>query len=331
MLYLPKLISACGNLQASGKKNDDEEAQFRYFIELVDESIYMERYLMIKKLQNGEDTDKLIELSPEIKELLQGRDNLPEVIAKLKKAYEESKITEEAEKAEALKKEESGKSPVREENISSSPRSSREESKSNQARLVELEESKTQAKDNKLSNNTMHEISTKTRLETVPEETEKEESKNYENSEELRGSKEPVVANYLAPPNMVVPEAQNKQVIDIISPRGQEELKMEDSDPQSNRFSRSRSLIQHDLEETKENREESVDSPAGLLRNSSQRKRTEIRSEVERSLESKNEGSVNVGNGGVKIIVSSKKRKAKEEQVYDDDYPFDSGLKCNIF
>ena len=232
---------------------------------------------MIKKLQNGEDTEKTLQLSVEVKQLLEGRDNLPEVIASLKKAYEVSKISQEAEKAAAARREESSKSSAREESISSSPRHNGEEVNSNQASLIELEESKTQAKDNKPSNNTMHEISTKTRLETIPEEKEKEESKTYENSEERRGFKEPVVANFLAPPNIVVPEAQNKQKLDTASLRDQEELKMEDLDHQSDRLSRSRGLIQHNLEEVKENnREIFVDSPTSLAR-SPQRKRTEVR------------------------------------------------------
>ncbi len=31
------------------------------------------------------------------------------------------------------------------------------------------------------------------------------------------------------------------------------------------------------------------------------------------------------------MLISSKKRRSQEDQATDDDYPFDSGLKCNIF
>ena len=323
---LPKMVEVTDKLKVAARERQEEEC-YQYLIEVLDECIFMERYIMIKKLQNDEPREKWINLNPELVKLLEGRDNLPDLMNELKTSY---KVTHEESKNESEEKPTENNT---EENLVGSSQNANEQQQEISIPIQEEVKVQTSNEELKVSPTHFHENTIKTVLEPIPEAEEKEKEEVKQN--ELEEEKKPLFNNVKnvnsVSESLKYESKKSSEKLPGSSDTIQlEESKGEREELHSSKLGRSRTNI--NLEEIKEFAEEGSEATSNLLRKSSSRVLTDHNeNNSSRAPEIKIQDSLPKEKSAPLLIISSKKKRIKEEQVTDDDYPFDSGLKCNIF
>jgi len=311
-----RLVEVCNNLKVAAREGKEEES-YAHLITVIDESLFMERYIMINKFLRDEPTEKWINLRPELVKLLENRQNLPDTIKELKDAYKAggSKAPD-ANKVEGSNIEGAG-------NI---------ELESGTQSGLQEGEIKPQFDEIAVKPPHFHENSIRTVLEAIPEEKEKEELKQNENSEQrsipdqakISEASSPEMNNYGSSDAVLI---ENK----VGGSSYSEEENKKREEPQITRQGRTATHINKDLEEIKERQEESLDSPTALGKISNRTAENKEEVSPPRSSDIKISEESNPDKEPTVVIVKPKAKKMREFQASDDDYPFDSGLKCNIF
>ena len=330
-----KLVKVSDQLKVAARKSQELEC-YQYVIDVLEESLFLERYIMIKKLQKDEPREKWINLRPELVKLIEGKDNIPDMITELKTAYQVSKGEEVAQKEPEEKNETENIAGSSQDNTNVQHEETSNTNTNSNPDVIfffdppAVEEVKS---DIKVSPSHFHENSIKTVLEPIPEEKEKEENKQEDerksgktNGKSINSSPtdKNVKFDLKSPEKLPGSSDTNPQIIMF------EENKVEREDLHSSKLGKSRSNANIQLEEIKEASGENSE-PVNFLRKSSSRVLTDPNENNSSRNELKKQDSLQKENSAPLIIISSKKKRIKEEQVTDDDYPFDSGLKCNIF
>jgi len=279
----------------------------------------MERFININKFLKDEPTEKYINLQPELVKLLENRNNIPEIMKELKESYVPESPAEN-ERNDANANEEVQSPNV---DLGSGAQSEKVESD------VQPHNEEVTVKPPHF-----HENSIRTVLESIPEEKEKEEVKQNEASDEREKLKTIESSleenNYGAPGNADAALEINKVQGSSYSESNIEENKRDEA--QFNQ--QPRPVVTHinqNLEEIKEKQEESVDSPTVLGKTSSRNADNKEELSPPKSSDRKIKDEPTVEKAPTVIFVQTKTKKTREFQASDDDYPFDSGLKCNIF
>ncbi len=275
----------------------------------------MERFININKFLKDEPTEKYINLQPELVKLLENRNNIPEIQKELKDSYV-PEAPAEAERNDA--------------NANEEPQSANVELGSGAQPEIVQSEIQTQSEEITVKPPHFHENSIRTVLEAIPEEKEKEEVKQNEVSddkERLKTTESNLDENSGTPANV-------DAALDINRPQGSSysESNLEENKRDEAQLNKQpRSVVTHinqNLEEIKERQEESMESPTGVGKTSS--RNTEELSPP-KSSDRKTKDEPPVEKAPTVVFVQTKTKKTREFQASDDDYPFDSGLKCNIF
>lgn len=312
-----RLVEVCNNLKVAAREGKEQDS-YAHLITVIDESLFMERYIMINKFLKDEPTEKWINLRPELVKLLENRQNLPDTIKELKDAYK----SEGSQAADANK----GVEGPNTEGAGNIELGSGTQPEPQQG------ETKSQFEDIAVKPPHFHENSIRTVLEAIPEEKEKEELKQNENFEQKSNPDQAKISEASSP------EMNNYGSSDAVlnenrvegSSYSEEENKRRE-EPQIARQGRTATHINKDLEEIKERQEESLDSPTALGKISNRTAENKEEVSPPRSSDIKLSEESNPDKAPTVVIIKPKAKKMREFQASDDDYPFDSGLKCNIF
>lgn len=331
------LVKVCKQLQESAK-DQNEEACFKSLIEVIDECFFIERYVMIKKLQKEEDTEKWIKLRPELSLLMEKRNDVSAAIEEIKEMYKSGKGGDNSGEPAGDAKEQEKEQEKEPGPVSSSGSGIyifQQEPESIQAQGSSSSSFTSPVEGVVLFHPHFHETSMKTVLEPIPEEKEKEEQKQNESMDDER--RRSVYREKLSERSSESEFKINQKSPDSVRNRSnfagisdaQEENKA--ADPQSSSIRRLRSDV---LNMAEENKEDAINFANNLNSNRELSYGDNVRNNevnLDNASGSKIEKNPADDNAGAHIIISSKKRRNREERADDDDYPFDTGLKCNMF